>query len=72
MKYKEQPYSLVDKIAVVNERQRSLNIPHFVQHLLIDVDKNLSFWKASLCHTFFYVIALVILKDIVKDNYYSR
>ncbi|KAE8746885.1 hypothetical protein FOCC_FOCC006305 [Frankliniella occidentalis] len=71
-KYKSQPFSLVEKIAKVNDRLHALNLPHFVQRLPIDVDKCLSYWKASLCRTFLLYLMLVVFQGIMSDKYYDH
>ncbi|KAK3931698.1 Maintenance of telomere capping protein 2 [Frankliniella fusca] len=70
VKFKDEPFSLHEKIVIVNERLRSLNLPHFVQRLMLDIDKSLCFWKASLCRNFLLYVVLVVFKDIMPENYY--
>ena len=70
--YKGRPFSLCEKISTVNSRLRALNLPHFVQRLPIDVDKNLCYVKASLGRNLFFYILPIVLKDILPDVYFSN
>jgi len=72
VKYKDEAFSLVEKIPQVNERLEGFNLPHFVQRLLLDVDKNLSFWKASLCRNFLLYVVLVLLQGIQGEAYFRN
>lgn len=70
-KYSEEPFSLAQFVDKVNGRLKRLNLPHFVQRLPEDIT-NLHFWKASLCRNFLMYFALVVLKDIMKPEYFAN
>ena len=69
--YHTESFSLSKQVKEVNRRLSELRFPHFVQRLPVDVDK-LAFWKASLCRTFLLHVGLIVLKGIMKDEYYNH
>ncbi|KAK3925230.1 Hemagglutinin, partial [Frankliniella fusca] len=70
-KYSSSPFSLSSKTAEVNARLKQLQLPHFVQRSPEDVTK-LAFWKASLCRNFLLYLVLIILKGLMRQDYYDN
>ncbi|KAK3929288.1 4-hydroxy-3-methylbut-2-enyl diphosphate reductase [Frankliniella fusca] len=68
-KYSSSPFSLSSKTAKVNARLKQLQLPHFVQRSPEDVTK-LAFWKASLCRNFLLYLVLIILKGLMRQDFY--
>ncbi|KAK3914472.1 LOW QUALITY PROTEIN: Phosphopentomutase [Frankliniella fusca] len=67
--YSSESFSLSQKTQVVNDRLFALKLPHFVQRMPVGVDK-LPYWKASLFRTFILYMCLVVMKGVMKQEYY--
>ncbi|XP_034239130.1 uncharacterized protein LOC117644054 [Thrips palmi] len=70
-KYKDKPFSLYQHAGRVNAMLTNLQLPHFVQRLPEDVTK-LAFWKASLARNFLFYIAPVIMRSVMKPEYFEN
>lgn len=70
-KFAEEQFSLVNYTDRVNKLLQMLKLPHYVQRLPEDITK-LHFWKASLCRNFLLYIAVVIMKQVMKPEYYAN
>ena len=70
-KYSTSPFSLVQHTDKVNKRLKNLKLPHFVQRLPEDVTK-LHFWKATLLRNFLLYFSKVVMKGVMKPDYFNN
>lgn len=68
---REEPFSVHDKIKIVNRRMRQMTPPHFIQRFPQAVDK-LVYWKASELRAFLFFISLCVLKGVLKSELYDH
>lgn len=71
-KYKNEPFSLCEKLSKANDRVRNINLPHYMQRLLLEFDVKLCYWKASLGRNFFLYIMLPVFRGILPDAYFDN
>ena len=70
--YKTEPFSLCEKLSIANGRVKNIDLPHFIQRLLLDSNVNLCYWKASLGRNFFLYIILPVLRGLLPDAYFDN
>lgn len=69
--FKKCPFSLFDKIKLVNQRLRKLQLPDFLQRIPLNVDKWIH-WKASEFRTFMFYLSLGVLDGLLNDVYFKH
>lgn len=69
--YKEESFSIFTKLKIVNSRLRNLAPPHFLQRVAQSIDK-LIYWKATELRSFLFNLSLIILRDVLKPEFYNH
>lgn len=67
-KYKKKPWSIFNKLDLVDRRLQSVRLPNFVQCGVRSL-RNLSLWKAKDYKTFMLYLALPLLERILPNVY---
>lgn len=69
--YKDKPFSVYSQRKLVSLRIKKLQPPHFLQRRPQSVEK-LIHWKATELRSFLFNLSLVVLKDVLKPEYYNH
>ncbi|XP_043472593.1 uncharacterized protein LOC122505177 [Leptopilina heterotoma] len=66
------PFSLYHLVDVIDERLKNIHPPGFVQRRPRSIKKHVKYWKASELKNFFFYFSLIILKDVMKEEYFQN
>ncbi|KAE8741261.1 hypothetical protein FOCC_FOCC013216 [Frankliniella occidentalis] len=69
--FKKQPFSVFNKLAIVSQRIMDLAPPHFLQRLPQVLEK-LVHWKASEFRSFLFYFSAILLRAVLKPDYFDH